>query len=112
MSNLQINPAVHAPGNGNGHYPSGLRRLHLSRKSFLNGLPRRIGTIEDVLEVYERQLADLASRLTALEAQPERADLVATVDHLDERVRRLDRRSARTRRQVAVLADQVETRFE
>jgi hypothetical protein len=78
----------------------------LSHKAFHRGLPRRVGNIEDQLEVHERQIEDLVSRLTTLEAR------VATVDHLDERVRRLDRRSLRSSRKLAVLADQVEDRLE
>jgi len=98
--------------NGNGHavFP-------LSRKAFHRSLPGRFGVVEDTLETMERRLDDFICRLTAIEQRPVAVSdpgLEARLDNLVEivtrmavRVERVDRRSARSRRRVAAIADQL-----
>jgi hypothetical protein len=98
MSSLKLET-----GNGHGTFP-------VSRKTLLRHLPRRLGTLEDQVESCERRLSEIAgsaasTELTALAVRFD--NLAEIVGRLTATVRRIDRRSARSRRRVAVIADQL-----
>jgi hypothetical protein len=104
-------------GNGNGSVP-------LSRRAFVRGLPRRMGGIEDAVEAVEQRLdanealfAKIEARLDARDraiATTEAAfevrlrNFIGVINGLAVTVRRIDRRSVRSRRRLAVIADQLE----
>jgi len=96
--------------NGNGHaiFP-------LNRKAFHRSLPRRLVTVEDTLDEQQQRLDDFVCRLTTVEqkrvASPGIEARVNNVSDIVIRlaacVGRIDRRSARSRRKIAVIADQL-----
>jgi hypothetical protein len=124
-------PALKNINGGNGRYP-------LSRRDFERSLPRRMAVLEENINSCELRfdggdilLAAIEARLDGLDIAIEHlagrlndvrpvipvpdlsaavriGNLVEIVSHLSEQVRRIDRRSAKSRRRVAVIADQVE----
>jgi hypothetical protein len=90
-------------------------RRPLSAKSFRRSLPPRIGAVEDTVERHELTLDGVLARLAALEARPmpdvdpacdvRLCNVIAIIARLAEQVRRIDKRSAWTRRQVTVITD-------
>jgi hypothetical protein len=92
---------------GNGH---GSDAFPVSRKALLRHLPRRLGALEDQIEACEQRVNAIAGPAAGMETTvlTVRLDnLVDAVSRLSEQVRRIDRRSARSRRRVAVIADQL-----
>jgi hypothetical protein len=94
-------------GNGNGYHPP------LSRKNLLRGLPSHIESVEDRLDDHKERLEELTRRVNALEVEVQpQAQLADVVGRLVERLRRIDRRSLRLRRKLAVVVDHVESQLE
>ena len=108
---MQATSLTSGRGNGNGTYPA-----PMSRRAFIKSAPGRLGVLEDQVEAVELQLDAIVKRLpdpvraAAIEARLN--NLVDTVARLTERVKRVENRSLRSRRKLAVIADQVETSFE
>jgi hypothetical protein len=94
---------VQVPSNGNN---GSIHPEPMSRRVFIRFAPRRIGVLED-------QVDDAVCRIAALETKPSadpalaaRVDnLVEEVTRLTEKVKLVDRRSARSRRKMATIAD-------
>ena len=113
--------------NGNGKvYPA-----PTSRRAFIKSAPGRIGALEDQVEKHTLRLDAITDRLpdsvadeacfvelddridtraTTIEVRLE--NLVDIVGRLTERLKRVEARSLRSRRKLAVVADQVEASFE
>jgi hypothetical protein len=102
MAAEYVAPTVNG-GNGYCPYP-------VSRKTLLRGLPRRLGTLEDQLDHCDRRLDANDFQIAAFQARL--ANLVEIVECMAQQLRRVDRRSARSRRRVAVIADRVEASLE
>lgn len=80
-----------------------------SRRAFLRSAPPRIGHLEDQVERQGRRLNLLVGVIPRVAGILVRLDALAEEnERLRERVRLLDGRSKRSRRKVAVLADQVQ----
>ena len=105
-------PSEYRNVNGHAGFPM------LSRKAFYRVLPRRVGAIEDALDAQARRVDELICRLATVEVKPQATtsdpaltarfdNLVAIVAKLAERVEHIDRRSLRSRRKVAAIADQI-----
>ena len=105
---MAVDDLISIPLNGNG-------RAHpRSRRAFLKAAPARIGALEDQVEALELRLGVVAKALAskadgpltvALETRLD--NLVEAVVKLAEQTRRVDLRSARTRRRALALADQL-----
>jgi len=82
--------------NGNGHYP-----LPNSRRAFLRSAPPRLGALEDEVETLKDRIAALA-RPAVVEIRVD--NLVEIVDRLTRQVRRIDKRSSRSRRRLIAIS--------
>jgi hypothetical protein len=84
--------------NGNGH-----SRPQLSRKSLMRALPAQLDIIDNRLADNNGRIAELLRRVTALEGR---------VQPIAARLQRLDRRSLRFRKKLAIVVDHVEEQIE
>jgi hypothetical protein len=58
-------PTASTSRNGNGYQPA-----PLSRKAFFRSVPRRLGAIEDAVDIQETRMNEVVCRLTSLEVRP------------------------------------------
>jgi hypothetical protein len=105
MQDNSVLPIATRRNGSDGGFP-----LPTSRRAFLKAAPVRIGFVEDAVEAQTLRIDAIVARLSDAEAVGVRLDnLIEIVTELAERVSRIDRRSARARRRIAVLSDQVES---
>jgi hypothetical protein len=95
--------------NGATHHPA-----PNSRRAFLRSAPARIGVLEDGIEVHALRFDAIATRLSeegrrTLAIETRLNNLSEIVQRLTGRLDRVDARSARACRRIAVLSDQAES---
>jgi hypothetical protein len=109
MQNPSLTPFVPSHNGHSRAYPA-----PNSRQAFLKSAPKRIGTLEDQAEALELRVGAVDRRVSELTVNDIDRLLVARLDALVEavarlevRLRRVEKRSLRSRRKLVTLVDQV-----